>query len=127
MHALFREELQDHDTVSVGIALTKEETLEQADALLQEHEARPVTLIHAGFPHGRELSERLANFDNVSRYMFLYGQCGKLYQRHFREHHRALVRDGFERRRNKDHPPEEFFSDLHAIYQGEGMDGLATS
>ena len=37
---------------------------------------------------------------------------------------RILLYDGFVRRRNKDHPALEFFSDLHVTYEEDGMDGF---
>ena len=121
---LFREELQDHNTISAGIALTEEDGLPVTEALLEQHKARPVTLVHSGNSQGRQLAERLVDFGNVSRHVFVEEHCGKLYQRHFRLHERVLLRDGFVRRRNKDHPAEEFFSDLHAVYEEEGMKGF---
>jgi hypothetical protein len=36
----------------------------------------------------------------------------------------VLLRDGFQRRRNADHPPVELFSDLHITYEEEDMDGF---
>lgn len=124
IHALFREELQEHDAVSAGIALTESGTLPGTLALLEEYEARQVTLVHAGFSQGRQLARRLTDFENVARHIFVEEYCGKLYQRHFRPQERVLLRDGFVRRRNRDYPPEEFFSDLHAVYEDEGMRGF---
>jgi hypothetical protein len=59
-------------------------------------------------------------------HVFLDRFCGKLYQRHFKGAHRVLVRDGFEKRRNRDYAetPLEPFSDLHATFRDEGMDGF---
>ena len=121
---LFREELQEYDSVSAGIALMAEDGLTETEALLEQYEARQVTLVHSGFSQGRELASRLGDYENVSRHVFVEEHCGKLYQRHFRRHERVLLRDGFIRRRNKDHPREEFFSDLHAVYEEEGMNGF---
>ena len=122
--AMFREELQDHDSVSVGIALTDDSALADVETLLAAYEDRPVTLVHAGFAAARQLADRLAHFDNVSRHVFFDEHCGKLYQRHFRDQERVLLKDGFIRRRNKDYPPVEYFSDLHATFEDEGMRGF---
>jgi len=124
IEALFRNDLQNHDSVAVGIALTGDSTLAEVEALLGAHEQQDVTLVHAGFAEGRQLADRLADFDNVNRHVFFDEHCGKLYQRHFRDHQRVLLKDGFIRRRNKDHPPVEFFSDLHATFEDEGMAGF---
>ncbi len=124
IHALFREQLEGNDSVSVGIALTENGTLQATEALLQEYEDREVTLVHAGFSQGRQLAQRLTDFQNVARHVFVGKYCGKLYQRHFRRQQRVLLKDGFVRRRNRDYPTEEFFSDLHAVYEEEGMNGF---
>jgi hypothetical protein len=47
------------------------------------------------------------------------------YQKHFKGTHRVLLRDGFERKtRNADYELIEPFSDLHATYKDEQMDGF---
>ncbi len=35
-----------------------------------------------------------------------------------------MLRDGFERKRNRDYDPLEKFSDLHITFEDEGMDGF---
>ena len=121
---LYREELQEHDSFSAGIALTERETLPEAEALLEQYESHHVALVHAGFSHAKKLAERLVNFKNVSRHIFVEKHCGKLYQRHFLRQERFLLRDGFIRRRNRDYPAEESFSDLHVVYGEEEMNGF---
>ena len=34
----------------------------------------------------------------------------------------VVIRDGFQLMRNRDYPPEEFFSDLHITYNRDGFD-----
>ena len=50
--------------------------------------------------------------------------CGRLYRQHFRQGERVLVRDGFKRRKNRDHPDVELFSDLHVTYTDEDSEGF---
>lgn len=121
---LVRDDLHDHASVAVGIALSEASNLAEIEDLLDAYAEKTVTLVHAGFAEGRQLSDRLADYNNVNRHVFFDEHCGKLYQRHFRDHNRVLLKDGFIRRRNKDHPPVEFFSDLHATFADEGMDGF---
>ena len=59
-----------------------------------------------------------------TRHIFQEENCGKLYQKHFKDAERVLLRDGFEKRTNRNHPPVEFFSDLHATYEDENMEGF---
>ena len=124
IEALIHDELQGQDLISVGIALTDASGLEEIESLLAAHEGYSVTLVHAGFAEGRQLADRLAQFKNVERHVFFNEHCGKLYQRHFRNYERVLLKDGFIRRRNRDHPQVEFFSDLHATFEDEGMSGF---
>ena len=79
-----------------------------------------------GFKEANNLIENLSANVRVNSNVFLEDDCGKLYQRKFRDAtgQRVLIRDGFERRRNRDHPNTEFFSDLHITYEDEGMDGF---
>ena len=86
---------------------------------------KDLTLIHAGYQHVRGLAEfLLSSRTRIARHVFIEDYCGRLYRRHWIEGQRILVRDGFQRRLNRDHPPAEVFSDLHITYQEEGMDGF---
>ena len=121
--ALFAEGLQGHRTIAAGIALTADVTLDRIVALTDVYQDRPITFVHAGFADAKGLSDYLSQLDKKFRHVF-FGSCGKLYQRHFKGSHRVLLRDGFKRRINREHPSVEFFSDLHVTYEDEGMDGF---
>ena len=121
---LLAEECGDCEEISVGILLNVETSLEQAIDCCAQHEDHPIALIHAGFAHGKALAEALGDRIGEMKSLFIDGRSSKLYQRHFAEGQRVLLRDGFKPRRNRDHPEVEFFSDLHVTYQEEGMDGF---
>ncbi|MHA6332659.1 sce7725 family protein [Qipengyuania sp. CAU 1752] len=122
---LLRDEFAEHDNLLVGIRLHEELSAEEALAYCEAADGRPIALIHAGFTEANAFQEGSGAYPNIARSIFLEDQCGKLYQRKFRTHQeRVLVRDGFERRRNRDHPSTEFFSDLHITYVEEGMTGF---
>ncbi len=87
-------------------------------------ESRSVTIVHAGFDDGRTLAEKLGDDMSKIRHVFLEKNCGKLYRRHFKGAERVLIRDGFERRTNRDYPSREVFSDLHVTFEEEGMGGF---
>jgi hypothetical protein len=57
-------------------------------------------------------------------HIFFEAACGRLYRRHFTSGQRILIRDGFQRRINREHPPVEFYSDLHVTFGDEGMNGF---
>ena len=103
IHSLFFQDLQEHRTVSVGIALREDVELQDATRLMH------VTFIHADFSEGRRLAEQLRRHDGSFRHVFVEEHCGKLYQRHFRGSERILLRDGFQRRTNREYPYTEFF------------------
>lgn len=117
------EEYSTTDGIYPAVLLRDTESLNSVTSLIESASHKPVALIHAGFDEGRELSTRLGNF-NLHKHIFLDEYVGRLYRRHFRYLERVLIRDGFERRTNRDHPDTEFFSDLHITYAEEGVSGF---
>tara|TARA_Y100001934_G_C12363477_1_gene782081 strand:+ start:1301 stop:2263 length:963 start_codon:yes stop_codon:yes gene_type:complete len=121
--------LADHfdgeDGISAGILLTNEISLEAAISSCKAHEQHSLTLIHAGFAYARELSNALGDKVKDITHCFFEEDAGKLYQKHFMAaKSKILIRDGFKKRKNREHPREEFFSDLHATFQMENMQGF---
>ena len=109
--------------IAAGILLTPEMPLSEALECLSLHKDHELSLIHAGFTHGRALAEAPESA-RATRHLFL-GSEDPLYRRHFRGTTRVRLRDGFKRRkRNQDYPPVEFFSVLHVSYEDEGMSGF---
>lgn len=123
---LFNTQLKDKSNVLAGILLTEAMTLDKIkdlSASIQNHE---IVFIHAGFKEGRLLGEHLETNSVTCRHVFVEDYCGKLYRKHFSgsEMVRVLIRDGFQKRANRSHPAVEIFSDLHATFNEEGMDGF---
>ncbi|WP_295536734.1 sce7725 family protein [uncultured Thioclava sp.] len=116
--------LMEDIELSPAVLLKEQCSVQEAVRLCGEFEDDPVTLIHAGFANGPALTDALGQRVNELRHIFLEDSCGRLYRRHFQGQERVLLRDGFQRRRNRDHPPVEFFSDLHVTYAEEGMTGF---
>jgi hypothetical protein len=110
--------------VSVGILLKEDTTLKTALGLIAKHKKHEISLIHSGFTDAKGIAEALGGSLGKFRQIFIEEHCGKLYRKHFADCERILVRDGFERRRNRDHPEVELFSDLHVTYEEEGMQGF---
>jgi hypothetical protein len=114
-----------HRGISTGILLREDMTLRQAMSCFEKHQAHAPVFVHAGFTEPRTLSEKLGVPSKEHYHVFFEEQCGKLYQKHFKGSRRVLLRDGFKRRkRNSEYPPLEAFSDLHATFSDEGMDGF---
>ncbi len=118
------EHYHEQQNLICGLLLAEETSASEAIELCEVFD-NEIALIHAGFSKAKKLSKAIDDFENVNTSIFFEGHCGKLYQRHFADHsNRILIRDGFERRRNRDYPSTEFFSDLHATFELERMDGF---
>jgi hypothetical protein len=111
------------DSICSGLLLLD---MDVADAIegCQQFQNGKLTLVHAGFTQAKALSEELGNDLTATRNIFFEAYCGKLYRKHFQGSERILLRDGFQRRRNRDYPGYELFSDLHVTYEEEGMNGF---
>lgn len=117
-------EFEDEGNISPAILLKEQTTVGGALDCYAQHEEADITLIHSGFTAGQALSNQLGAAVQDMRHVFLDEYSGRLYRRHFQAEERVLVRDGFQRRRNRDYPDVEFFSDLHITYAEEGMTGF---
>lgn len=115
---------EENENILAGIYLSDQITVPEIRSYLDRHSERPIALVHAGFADARRLSEELGATAANMCHIFFEASCGRLYRRHFRTGEKVLVRDGFQRRINREHPPLEFFSDLHVTYVDEGVDGF---
>jgi hypothetical protein len=121
---LLKNKFLDRPGISAGILLKQDMTLEEVMEYHEEHVAHSPVLIHAGFSGAKALAERLGKPKKDHSHIFFEEFCGKLYQKHFKGANRVLLRDGFKRMRNRDYERVEPFSDLHATFGDEGMDGF---
>ena len=124
IQSLLQDVFEENGSISQGILLTDDVSVAEAVELCDSYDANNVSLIHSGFTSAKALVNELGDRTSALRHVFLDDACGKLYQRHFKSAQRILLRDGFERRTNREHPSVEFFSDLHATYEEEGMQGF---
>lgn len=121
---LLKRKYLDLPGISAGILLKQNMNASDALRYYRSHSSHSPVLIHAGFGEARTLTEKLGKQSKDECHVFLERYCGKLYQKHFSGTRRVLLRDGFERKRNRDYELLEPFSDLHATFQDEGMDGF---
>lgn len=124
LSALLAEHFAKADGISAGILLKGPMSVQSVSELCSLHKNHPLTLIHAGFSDAKGLTETLGNQTQEMTHVFFEADCGKLYQKHFKGASRVLIRDGFQRRKNREHPEVELFSDLHATFKDEGMGGF---
>lgn len=122
---LLEQNFLDKKGITAGILLRNNMDANDAMACYEKHKAHLPTFVHAGFTEAKALAEKLRDELPETRHVFFEKHCHKLYRKHFKgAGKRVLLRDGFERRRNADHPPVELFSDLHVTYDEEDMDGF---
>jgi hypothetical protein len=121
--ALLKDVFSQCDNISAGILLKKDMTVAEALACCGQHEDHERALIHDGFGDGKALAEALGDKLTTVKHVF-FESCGILYRKHFQGATRILLKDGFERRRNRDYPPVEPFSDLHVTFGDQGGNGF---
>ena len=122
---LLADNFLDLPHISAGILLTQRMTVSDALEYYDAHSSHTPAFIHAGFTDAKGLAEKLRGQIKDQRHVFLDGFCGKLYQKHFKGGYRVLIKDGFQKKRNRDYELIESFSDLHATFKTEeGMDGF---
>lgn len=123
---LLTETFREADRLVIGLLLDEEAKLDEIRELCDLYSNHQVAIIHYGFSDGGALANVVEDFPNINTSIFIDERSGgRLYRRHFRHHNsRVLVSDGFQRRRNRDHPDTEFFSDLHITYPDENMTGF---
>lgn len=124
IHDLLSGDLAKHKNLSPAYLLTSESNLQDVTDFCSKYKDRRLTLIHNGFPNAKALVEHLGAAGSELRHVFIEERCGLLYTKHFKGSERILIRDGFEKRANREHPEIEVFSDLHATFQELGMDGF---
>lgn len=113
--------LSDYDNFTIGYIVKMNTDLRVLRRFCASA-PRPVSIIHYGFPHGRELAEALGPVRTIREHIFIEEHCTRLYRRHFRNLRRVLIRDGFVQRTNREHPEVEHFSDLHITFADEDVD-----
>lgn len=122
---LLAEHFEHEDGVSAGVLLTSDVSIDEAVLCCNRHENHALTLIHAGFSSAKALSSALGDKAGGMTHCFFEEEAGKLYQKHFfSAPQKILIRDGFKKRKNREHPKVELFSDLHATFELENMQGF---
>ena len=124
LHDFLHEKSLEYDSISVGILLTEDMSSEYALTMYNEYYALNPVFIHDGFQQAKLFSQMLERAEINAEHIFIEEQSGKIYRRNFTDYRRILVRDGFEKRTNRKHPDDEFFSDLHLTYSEEGAEGF---
>ncbi|MDC6285464.1 sce7725 family protein [Ralstonia pseudosolanacearum] len=111
--------------IAAGILLKKGMSVDDAMQYHEQHNKHHPVFIHAGFAEPKALAEKFGDGLKTTPQVFVEKHCGgKLYWRHFKGCRRILLRDGFEKCKNADYREVDRFSELHATFAEEGMDGF---
>ncbi len=115
--------LAGYDDCHLGFITDSNTSLDDIQTFCQGQD-KAVSIIHYGYPRGGELAGAVSGIAAINEHIFIDECCSRLYRRHFSNDFRVLIRDGFVKRTNREHPEVEHFSDLHITYQDEGVDGF---
>ena len=110
----------DHSTIT-GVKLTYDISEVQIDEILSSLPTKKFALIHAGYQNHAWLTALLQSKQLEPTFNIFLKNAGLQYRDAFRLGS-VVVRDGFQQMRNRDYPPEEFFSDLHLSYKHDGYE-----
>jgi hypothetical protein len=121
---MFEEKYLGHNHISAGILLRADTSLEDAVQRYEAHVQHSPVFIHAGFTAEKDLASKLGALTEAKWHIFVDNSGVKLSAKHYKSASRVLLRDGFKKRKNKDYPKVESFSDLHATFEDEGMEGF---
>jgi hypothetical protein len=122
---LLTDELLKYPNLVIGYICDENTVLDQLSEFLEKYSHNKVALIHYGFGNGKKLSQTISDFKNICTHVFIEDHAQKRYRKNFNSGAaRVLVRDGFHKRPNREHPKVEHFSELHIMYTEENMDGF---
>ncbi len=124
LNDIVKGELKGYKNFQIGYLIDSNSELSDISSALLQFTDNKTALIHYGYPNGEALAkELLAKNIKLESNIFIDGHCGKLYQRHFKttSEQLVLVRDGFKKEKNANYPADEQFSELHLVYEDEGV------
>lgn len=109
-----------------GYIVDSKSNLVDVQSFLNGDAQNKKVLIHNDFPKGKDLTAIIRDEHNVKKHIFIDEAASRLYQRNFRSKstESILIKDGFKKRKNKEHPEDEHFSELHLIYSEDSYNGF---
>lgn len=99
-----------------GIKLTYDIAEAKIKQMLDTIPTSEFALIHAGYQNHTWLAAELQSMQLTPKFNIFTKTAGHQYKNTFSANS-VVIRDGFQQMRNRDYPPEEFFSDLHLTHK----------
>jgi hypothetical protein len=122
---LITSELLDYKGLSLGYILDEQSHLSDLIKFTKKFSNSNIALIHAGFINGSALSQVVNEIDNIKHNIFIDQHAKIRYRSRFRSNvNKVLIRDGFNKKSNREYPSSELFSELHITYEDEGVHGF---
>lgn len=109
-----------HSTIT-GIKLTYDIEEAKLKQILSTRPTSEFALIHAGYQNHTWLAAELQSMQLTPKFNIFTKTAGLQYRNTFSANS-VEIHDGFQQMRNRDYPPEEYFSDLHLTHKQHGYD-----
>ncbi len=121
-----QEIISEHSkNIILGIIADQSTDLSEIQSILESHVDSLIAIIHYGFTKAKSLKKLLSSYPKVIHHIFIDGFASELYRRQFKSMvSKVLIRDGFKKRVNRDHPIKEVFSDLHILFDTQNLTGF---
>ena len=85
LHKLIDDSFNKHKNLSIGYILHAGSKLTDLITLIKKYGTFTFSILHYGFPNGKEAANAIKAYDNIKRHVFIDGYAGKLYQRHLKK------------------------------------------
>lgn len=118
--------LENYDGLILGYVFDGNTNIESFMEFYQKYSTKNIAIVHYGYSSATKLAESIDKCENIKFHIFIEKHASLRYRRSFKKEgvKRVLIRDGFVKRSNREHPLVEKFSELHVMYQDEGADGF---
>lgn len=116
------EKYSNSNNLYCGIILSVDTDIDTISHVMRRASKWEIAFIHYDYSNYKYLQKEYGRHLSTSMQVFIDGSCSDLYMQNIIGNLNCIVKDGFCRRsRNKDHPGNEFFSDLHLTYPRKNM------
>jgi hypothetical protein len=106
--------LMEYDNWTPVLQVRMESTGNELSSFLDRYEQREVAVLYQGLPSNRTARSLLSN-EGITRHVFLAGRVPSDYIDSIDMSRQVLISDPFNRQKNADYPPREFFTNMNTL------------
>jgi hypothetical protein len=115
------DETLSYKGLNLGYILDENSSIRDVVDFVNKYSTSNIALIHFGYSNGAELSAATKSLSNIKYNVFIERHAQRRYRSRFdTKATQVLIRDGFIKRSNREHPSSEPFSELHIMFKFEG-------